>query len=88
MVSLTGSILEVHNTGGSERFDLADALQPVDLVGDPRTSHWAVLLHRSNGTTLVLRRNDVEALELDPIVRHYRNVATQRFIDREARFNL
>lgn len=86
-VTLEHSVLTVHNTGGSERFDLVDPLQPVDLVGDPRTSHWAVLLHRPNSTTVVLRRNDVVASELDPIVRHYRTVADQRWSDRQARFN-
>ncbi|MCW2846033.1 MAG: hypothetical protein JWR90_7 [Marmoricola sp.] len=88
VVRLSGSVLTVHDTSGSETFDLADGLQPVDVVGDPRTSHWAVLLHRPNGTTQVLRRSDVDPVELDPIVRHYRNVATQRLLDRDARFNL
>lgn len=87
VVSLDGSVLTVHNTSGSENFDLADSLQPVDVVGNPRTSHWAVLLHRPNSTTVVLRRNDVAALELDPIVRHFRKVADQRHLERETRFN-
>jgi hypothetical protein len=87
VVTLSGALLTVHNTGGSETFDLSDALQPVDVVGDPRTSHWAVLLHRLNSTTIVLRRNDVIAAELDPIVRHYRRIAEQRYAERDARFN-
>jgi hypothetical protein len=87
VVTIEGSWLTVHNTGGSERFDLADALQPIDLVGNPRTSHWAVLLHRPGSTTVVLRRNDVDPLELDPIVRHYRMVAEQRHTERDARFS-
>lgn len=87
VVSLEKSILTVANTGGSERFDLADALQSVDLVGNPRTSHWAVLLHRPNDTTIVLRHADVLASELDPIVRHYRSIVDQRYSERQARFN-
>lgn len=87
VVSLQRNILTVANTGGSERFDLADPLQSVDLVGNPRTSHWAVLLHRSEDTTVVLRHTDVLACELDPIVRHYRSIADQRVSEREARFN-
>lgn len=86
-VTIENSILTVHNTGGTERFDLAEALQSVDVVGNPRTSYWAVLLHRANDATVVLRRNDVVATELDPIVRHYRAIADQRRSDREARFN-
>ncbi len=85
-VTLKGSVLTVHNSGGYERFDLADGLQPVDLVGDPRSSKWAVLLHRADRSSVVLRRHDVVATELDPIVRHYRSVADQRFNERSARF--
>jgi hypothetical protein len=86
VVSLDGPVLAVRKTGGSETFDLSDGLQAVDLVGDPRTSYWAVLLHRPNSTTVVLRGHDVNATELDPIVRHYRIVATRRFTEPEARF--
>ena len=50
VVSLRGSVLTIHNSGGTERFDLADGLTPVDVVGDPRSSHWALLLHRANTT--------------------------------------
>ncbi len=86
-VTLENSVLTVHNSAGSERFDLVDALQAVDVVGDPRTSHWAVLLHRANSTTVVLRHHDVIASELDPIVRHYRAIADVRWSDRQSRFN-
>jgi hypothetical protein len=85
-VTLEGSMLTVHNRGGHEHFDLADGLQPVDLVGDPRSSKWALLLHRADRTSVVLRRHDVVATGLDPIVRHYRTVADQRFDERSARF--
>ncbi len=87
VVSLDGAMLTVRNTSGSETFDLSDGLQSVDVVGDPRTSYWAVLLHRPNSTTVVLRRHDVNATEVDPIVRHYRTVATRRFTERQARFS-
>ena len=87
VVSLRGSILTVRNSSGSERFDLADGLQPVDVVGEPRSSQWALLLHRSNNTSVVLRRHDVDAVALDPIVRHYRAMAAQRYGDRQVRFS-
>ena len=87
VVSLRGSILTVRNSSGSERFDLADGLQPVDVVGEPRSSQWALLLHRSNNTSVVLRRRDVDAVALDPIVRHYRAMAAQRYSDRQVRFS-
>jgi len=87
VVSLRGSVLTVRNSSGSERFDLADGLQPVDVVGEPRTSQWALLLHRPNNTSVVLRRRDVDAAVLDPIVRHYRALAEQRYADRQVRFS-
>ena len=87
VVSLRGSILTVRNSSGSERFDLADGLQPVDVVGEPRSSQWALLLHRANNTSVVLRRRDVDAVALDPIVRHYRDLAAQRYGDRQVRFS-
>jgi hypothetical protein len=87
VISLRGSVLTVRNSSGSERFDLADGLQPVDVVGQPRSSSWAVLLHRSNNTSVVLRRRDVDAVALDPIVRHYRAIAEQRYSDRQVRFS-
>ncbi len=86
VVSLRGSVLTVRNSSGSERFDLADGLQPVDVVGQPRSSGWALLLHRANNTSVVLRRRDVDAVALDPIVRHYRAIAEQRYTDRQVRF--
>lgn len=85
-VTLKGSMLTVHNSDGYEHFDLADGMLPVDLIGDPRSSKWAVLLHRADYTSVVLRRHHVVPTELDPIVRHYRSVADQRFNERTARF--
>jgi hypothetical protein len=87
VISLRGSVLTVRNSSGTELFDLADGLHPVDVVGEPRSSNWAVLLHRPNNTSVVLRRRDVDAVALDPIVRHYRDLAEQRRSDRQARFD-
>lgn len=87
VVTLRGSLLTIHNSGGHERFDLADGLQPLDLVADPHSRQWALLLHRGDRSSVVLRRHDVVATELDPIVRHYRAIAERRVVEREARFN-
>ncbi len=87
VVQLSGSILTIKNSRGVESFDLANGLQPVDLVGDPTRSQWALLLHRLDGSTLVLRRRDVDAVELDRIVRHYRRIAERSRTDRDARFD-
>jgi hypothetical protein len=87
VVLLSGSILTVRNSRGVEDFDLADGLQPVDIVADPTSSKWALLLHRADCTSVVLRRRDVDAVELDRIVRHYRRIARRSESDRRARFN-
>jgi hypothetical protein len=87
VVSLRGSLLTIHNSSGTEQFDLGNGLQPVDLLGDPGSSSWALVLHRSNRTSLVLRRRDVDAVQLDPIVRHYRVMAHRKRVEREVRFN-
>lgn len=86
VLTLNGSVLSIHNSRGVERFDLADGLQPVDLVGAPTSSKWALLLHRPDATTVVLRRHDVVAAQIDPIVRHYRVIAAERYAERQARF--
>ncbi len=87
VITLRASVLTVRNSSGTERFDLADGLQPVDVVGEPGSSQWAVLLHRSDNTSVVLRRRDVDAFALDPIVRHYRAIAERRYANRNLRFN-
>ena len=85
-LTLHGSVLTIHNSSGRESFDLADGLQPVDIIGDPRRRKWAVLLHRSDQTSVVLRRHDVNAVEFDPIVRHYRDMVGRRFAGHATRF--
>jgi hypothetical protein len=87
VVTLSGSVLTVKNSRGVESFDLADGLQPVDLVGAPGRSRWALLLHRADGSTLVLRRRDVDSTVLDPVVRHHRRIAERSRADRQARFD-
>lgn len=86
-VTLKGSVLTVRNSRGAETFDLADGLQAVDLLEEPRSKKWALLLHRADGSTLVLRRRDVVARELDPLVRHYRRIAERSRAERRERFN-
>jgi hypothetical protein len=85
-VTLNGSLLTVRNSAGSETFDLADSRQPVDIISDPRRRKWTVLLLRPDRTSVVLRRRDVDATALDPVVRHYRDVVRRRIASRAARF--
>lgn len=86
-ITLKGSVLTIHNRSGRESFDLADGLQPIDIVGTPRQRKWAVLLHRADRTSVVLRRHDINAIEFDPIVRHYREIVGRRFPRHTSPFN-
>lgn len=78
LVSLRGSVLAVYASSEGETFDLADPDLQVDVVSVPEDSDWAVVLRRQDDSALVLRRGDVDAVEFDPIVRHYRTVAESR----------
>ena len=86
-LTLKGSVLTIHNSSGRESFDLANSLQPIDIIGTPRQRKWAVLLHRADQTSVVLRRHDVNAVEFDPIVRHYREIVGRRFGGHVSPFN-
>jgi hypothetical protein len=81
-VTLLGSLLTVTDRGVSETFDLADALQRVELSAEPDDRGWSLTLGRADDRDLVLQRRDVDALQLDPIVRYHRDVAERR-LDRQ-----
>jgi hypothetical protein len=86
-ITLKGSVLTIHNSSGRESFDLADGLQPIDIIGTPRQRKWAVLLHRADRSSVTLRRHDINAVEFDPIVRHYREIVGQPFAGHASSFN-
>jgi len=86
-LTLSGSVLTIHNSAGRETFDLADGLQPIDIIGTPGQRKWAVLLHRADRTSVVIRRHDVNAREFDPIVRHYREIVARRFAGHATRLH-
>ncbi len=81
-VTLRGSLLTVTEREVAQTFDLADALQRVELSGDPRQRTWTLTLARADERDLVLGRRDVDAVQLDPIVRYHRDVAERR-LDRQ-----
>jgi hypothetical protein len=81
-VTLRGSLLTVTDHEVVQTFDLADALQRVVLSGDPHQRSWTLTLAREDDRDLVLGRRDVDAVQLDPIVRYHRDVAERR-LDRQ-----
>ena len=86
-LTLSGSVLTIHNSAGRETFDLADGLQPIDIIGTPGQRKWAVLLHRADRTSVVIRRHDVNAREFDPIVRHFREIVGRRLAGHATRLH-
>ena len=88
VVTLKGSVLIVKSRRGIDRFDLSEGMQQVDLIGDPRSSKWALVLHRNDNSTVRLGRRDVDARTIDPLVRRFREVAEQRRSEHWARLGL
>ena len=78
VVSLDGSLLRVRGPGVDACFDLADALQRVEVSTRWHQWGWSLTLARLDHRDLVLTRRDVNRAELDRIVRHYREVAERR----------
>jgi hypothetical protein len=77
-ITLLGSLLTVTDKGVSQTFDLADALQRVELSAGPDQRGWALTLARVDDCDLVIGRRDVDPVQLDPIVRYHRDVAERR----------
>lgn len=85
VVSVRDAVLTVFSGRDQERYDLADPHQQVDLVDEPGSPSWALVLHRPDGSARVLRRSDVDAVALDALVRRHRDRAADRAADREGR---
>lgn len=88
VVTLRGSHLTVKSRNGTDRFDLADGMQILELHGDPRSSRWSLLLYRPDGSTVHLHRRDVDAPTLDRLVRNFRQVAERRRAEHWTRLGL
>lgn len=88
VVTLRGSQLTVKSRNGTDRFDLGDGMQVLELHGDPHSSKWSLVLYRPDGSAVHLRRRDVDALTLDPLVRTFRQIAERRRAERWTRLGL
>jgi hypothetical protein len=86
-VDLKGSIMRVRKGGVLDVVNLADPVHLVQLVGSPEDSRWRLRLEAVDGRTIELGPSEVDAEELDRIVRYYREVAERDKRDRERRFN-
>ena len=88
VVTLDGSTLRVLGPGIDASFDLADALQRVEVRTGWRQWRWSLTLARLDHRDLVLTRRDVDRAQLDRAVRHYREVAERRRAEEWSRLGL
>jgi hypothetical protein len=86
-VDLKGSIMRVRNGGVLDIVNLADPVHLVELIGSPDQPSWRLRLEAIDGRTIEIGPTQVDAPELDRIVRYYRAVAERDQRERERRFN-
>lgn len=85
---LKGPILKVRVSGDLHIFKLDDPDHLVQLIGQPGSSGWKVVLESPTGSAVELDASDVNAEELHPVVEYYRGVAERERDQRQHRFNL
>jgi hypothetical protein len=86
-VDLKGSILRIRNGGVLDIVNLADPVHLVELVGTPDQPTWRLRLEAIDGRTIEIGPAQVDAPELDRIVKYYRAVADRDERERARRFN-
>jgi hypothetical protein len=86
-VDLKGSILRIRNGGVLDIINLADPVHLVELVGNPDQPSWRLRVEAIDGRTVELGPAQVDAPELDRIVKYYRAIADRDERERARRFN-
>lgn len=86
-VELHGSMLRIRRGGAFDQVNLADPVHPVELVGSPDQPTWRLHLEAVDGRPIVIDPTQVDAPELDRIVRYYRAIANRALIERQRRFS-
>lgn len=85
---LKGTILKVRMNGELHVFKLDDPGHLIEIVGDPGSSSWKLILESPTGRVVKLDASHVNAEEMHPIAEHYRDVAERERELRRYRFNL
>ena len=86
-VDLKGSTLKVRQDNELSVFNLADPATRVEVSGTPGTSSWKVGLESVHHREITLTPANVDSVELDQILLHYRAVAERERQDRFNRYN-
>lgn len=85
---LKGAILKVRMDGDLHVFKLDDPDHIVQVVGQPGSSGWKVILEAPDGKTIQLDASHVNAAEMHPIAEYYHAIAQRERDRRSYRFNL
>lgn len=85
---LKGAILTVRMDGELRIFKLDDPDHIIQIVGQPGSSGWKLILEAPDGRIVELDASHVNAHEMHPIAEYYRAVAERERDRRQYRFNL
>ncbi|RNL79764.1 hypothetical protein [Nocardioides marmorisolisilvae] len=86
-VDLKSSTLKVREGNELSVFNLADPATRVEVTGTPGSSSWKVVLESVHHREIVLTAANVNPVEFDTILLHYRAVAERERQDRHDRYN-
>ncbi len=85
---LKGATLKVRTGGDLQIFKLDDPDHIIEVVGEPGSSGWKVILEAPDGRIVELDASHVNAHEMHPVAEYYHAVAERERERRHYRFNL
>lgn len=85
---LKGSTLRVRTGGDLQIFKLDDPDHIIEVVGEPGSPGWKVVLEAPDGRIVELTAAHVNPAEMHPIAQHFHTVAETERDRRHYRFNL
>jgi hypothetical protein len=71
-LTVSGGQLEIMRGGSRHRFDLASSYAPIEVVGEPGSRGWKVLIARRGMAPYVIDSSMVDPTEFMRVLRHYR----------------
>ncbi len=71
-LTVSGGQLEIMRGGSRHRFDLASSYAPIEVVGEPGSRGWKVLIERRGMAPYVIDSSMVDPAEFMRVLHHYR----------------